>query len=492
MNGRDQDTLHRLCEGVIEDRLTEEECRELKAMITDDDVALQQYFDSMFNNAALSFHGQHEGVVSDGGRRPFAVETAERIAAHKGDRIWSMRFSIAAVLLLSFLVFFLSSRPAVFSPSEAERPFASISKTTNCLWGNSTVATRPGARIGQGILRLEEGVALIHFDCGVSVSLEGSCMFELRGEKKAVLHHGRLVVTVESSEGIGFLIDTPNATIQDFGTKFGINSPKDRPTSVYVIDGNVEVRSKKTTEFIALQKGESVVMGLPDDVGDEQTAVADHSSISVLQIGTATGRGKEQWVVQNSHTLHKAEIGFPEADTRSYMLVKTSIPRDYVSDRKAIFSIDIGQLNEQDKARLYEVSLRLSYGPTGLGYTSNVPDSDFTLYGLLDESQDEWDPAVIDWDTFPGNRPRHELDKNIWKSLGRFTVAQGSQQGVVAIEGKQLLDFIRRDSNGVVTFAIARDTLAEEICGYTHGFANKFHNKLMPPSLKLVMKKEEP
>lgn len=495
--------LQDLCEMSVEGRLTSETFEELKSVVLSNDEALEYYVDYLYNHASLSYRIRDEGSAVDAMRNLFGTESPRdlmefrqslqqsldslaiplrRISDHRGS--WLRPLTAVCILLLLGLLGVLLRNVAVAKP-EQTRHFASLAKTTNCLWGDSMTMTRPGTRLGPCTLRLEEGVALVHFDCGVAISLEGPCVFELREEKQAFLHFGCLVATVESVEGIGFLIDTPNAIIKDFGTKFGINSPKDRPTSVYVIEGNVEVQSKKTPEQVSLQRGEAVVLGRQKDEAGS-TPLKVEPFMSVFQISTATGRGKEQWVVCEPSVLHSAEIGFPEADTRSYMLVKTSTLKDRMSDRKAVFSIDIGQVNEQEKQRIDDAILTLSYGPTGLGYFSNVSDSDFTLYGLLDESQDGWNSDELDWETLPGNLPRNEMDENVWIPLGHFSIAQGSLQGLVSVEGKKLIDFIHNDSNGLLTFALVRNTVATEVCGYVHGFANRHHNKLMPPNLKMT------
>lgn len=486
----DQHRLQRLTEAMIEGRLSAEELAELKSIVLIDDAALESYVDRLCDHAVLSFQRKESLRPVDEARlrhaSAFPRKHAGRTEVGPGT-VWEQhperfrgRIIAAAALGIFFtiatLTVFFTGRPAV------DGSFVTILKTSNCLWKDTPTTTKPGGRLGSCLLRLERGVAMIRFDCDVLISLEGPTEFEIKDRKHALLHFGRLMAKAESPEGHGFVVDTPEMSIEDLGTKFGLYAPKNRPTELYVIDGEVQVTSLKTDKTLSLHKGESIIMECGND--NYETGDGDDFHASAFQIGTAAGRGKEAWAINDVKTFQKSGELFPGRILKPYMLVKTSTADDPKSDRKAIFSIDLNTANGLDWTRISNVILYLSYGPTELGYASSVPDSTFTVYGLTDESCDDWNPATIDWNGFPGNGPRHTLDGAYWKPLGDFEIGQGSRSGMVEISGDVLKEFIRSDTNGLVTFAIVRNTYAVENYGLVHGFANSHHPGMMPPRLR--------
>lgn len=354
--------------------------------------------------------------------------------------------------------------------------FASISRTSNCLWSDSPIVTRPGTRLGPCKLRLEQGIALLHFDCDIVVSIEGPCIFEIKNQKRIMLHSGRLVVAALSDEGKGFIVDTPDSRIKDLGTRFAVLTSKDRPSEVYVFDGAVEVQPLTMEKPCLLKQDESLTIGQWSESGNISVFAGE-------QISTAVGRGKEAWVVLQNTTLETASLVFPKGITDAYMLVKTDEPDMAFADRKAIFTLDLTQLEASRCENFSGATLLLSYGPTEFGYATNVPDATFSVYGLTDEILDSWDESTITWNSFPGNGPRNTLESTTWTRLGGFQIEQGSSIGHVRINGEKLRDFLLADSNGLATFAIVCDTFATGKYSRVFGFANRFHTELQPPRL---------
>lgn len=492
----DQDRLNRLSEAAIEDRLTEEEILELKSIVLNDPKALEAHVDRLCDHAILTFQGRGGNVPVDEGRLRNAFDLERNRPGRKGRHLrttgrsfWN-RFVSISVLIAFFVVL-----PAVFSflwhsfGRSGDDRFVTVVKTSNCLWKDTPTTTRPGGRLGPCLLRLERGVAVIRFDCDTLVSLEGPTEFEIRGRKHTVLHFGRLVAEIESSKGHGFVVETGETTIKDFGTKFGLYAPKNRPLEVSVIEGRIEVFSQETEETVSLGKGESIVV--QEKSRRARTQETDRELLSSFQIGTTAGRGKEGWVVNDTKTFLASGEHFPGRILKPYMLVKTSKPDDPKSDRKSIFTIDLAAIGELDWTNISEVELFLSYGPTELGYASSVPDSTFTVYGLVDESCDNWDPETLTWKNFPGNGPRHTFQDAFWRPLGSFKIEQGSRTGTVEIKGDVLKEFIRSDTNDLATFAIARDTYATENYGLVHGFANRHHPEMMPPRLRFRLLEDD-
>ena len=126
------------------------------------------------------------------------------------------------------------------------------------------------------------------------------------------------------------------------------------------------------------------------------------------------------------------------------------------------------------------------FTPTGLGFASEVPDATFTVYGLTDETLDDWDEATIRWANAPANRPGGASpDPDRVVKLGSFEMVQGVLTGTRSISGPVLAEFLNRDTNGLATFILVRDTRGSGRSDLVHGLANKHHPTLPPPTLKL-------
>jgi hypothetical protein len=95
-------------------------------------------------------------------------------------------------------------------------------------------------RLAGGMLELTSGVALIEFDGGARLALQGPATLELIDPKTARLHHGRASVRCE--EGLySFSLLTPTSIVIDMGTEFGVAVGGDGASEVHVLDGEVEV-----------------------------------------------------------------------------------------------------------------------------------------------------------------------------------------------------------------------------------------------------------
>src|SRR5207249_3608168 len=98
-----------------------------------------------------------------------------------------------------------------------------------------------------------------------------------------------------------------------------------------------------------------------------------------------------------------------------------------------------------------------------------------------------WDEKTLRWQNAPANRPGGaEIDPAKAVRLGSFVVEQGVTTGVRTVGGTALVDFLNRDTNGRVTFILVRDTCGSGRSELVHGFANKRHPNLPPPTLKVT------
>jgi hypothetical protein len=135
-----------------------------------------------------------------------------------------------------------------------------------------------------------------------------------------------------------------------------------------------------------------------------------------------------------------------------------------------------------------DAELTLTFAPTGMGFAARVPDATFAVYGLTDESLDDWDERSLRWATAPANRPGGatlDLDKVV--KLGTFVLAQGEQSGTRSVGGPALAEFLKRDTNRLVTFVLVRETPGTGRSDLVHGVASRRHPTLPPPTLRLTV-----
>lgn len=475
----------------LEQTLGEDEAAELLEFLRENPQWNEEFLQQLLSEVELRNYAKFLEEAPEEWNTMFFRERPE-FPDHKPRDVPSRHFprlpSVFAASVLVMLCFFFYAK----SLETRDSSVAVLVKTTNCLWNDSTTQTSPGTRLGRCRLRLEHGIALLRFDCGVEVSLEGPSDFEIVDEKQALLHSGRLVASIESEQGKGFVISTRETKITDLGTKFGVFAPKDHPTEVYVIEGLVEVSSKTFIRPISLSTGESILDGVEGPSPNSPLSRGNGSEKTKnIQISTTNGRGCEASVISDPSVLNETNKVFPQGMYESYMFVKNSVADDEKSNRKAIFRIDLDSLSRGEIRSVLHVGLDVSYGPTEMGYASNVPDSIFTLYGLIDGDSDFWDAQTICWETFPGNAPHNALLSTCWTPLGTFQIKQGSRFGILRIENDALKEFVQKDSNGLLTFAVVRDTRGQEKYGLVHGFANRNHPTLMPPRLILQLPGED-
>jgi hypothetical protein len=116
---------------------------------------------------------------------------------------------------------------------------ATLLDARDCEWATGP-RIEPDDRLSVGTIVLNAGVAVIEFDDGARLALQGPATLELQGANAARLHAGS--VSVRCEEGAeGFTLLTPTSTVIDLGTEFGVSVAGSGETAVEVLDGEVEV-----------------------------------------------------------------------------------------------------------------------------------------------------------------------------------------------------------------------------------------------------------
>jgi len=90
-------------------------------------------------------------------------------------------------------------------------------------------------------LFLKSGLAEIYFSKGAKVVLEGPAELTIHGGGFCELDVGKLTARVESESARGFIVQTPQATVTDLGTEFGVVAKTSQSTDVHVFQGTVAI-----------------------------------------------------------------------------------------------------------------------------------------------------------------------------------------------------------------------------------------------------------
>ncbi|QDU61734.1 FecR protein [Planctomycetes bacterium Pan216] len=509
MKPEELDDLYELFDAVIEDRLTPEQAETLEQRVLGDRAVRRLYVEYMHQNASMLWW-MGASPVFDGAKpdatatlravanEPFGDEDEERETPPFRQRMLKRGASYAAMLafgLLLGVVMTLSGPSGQKTTVPGTSTVAELVVANGCKWDSATVSTVEGARLTAGRLHLAEGLARVRFDSGAEVALEAPAELEIISSMACVLHSGRLLANVPP-QAKGFVVDTPKAKLIDHGTEFGVSVDADGEAGVLVFDGIVDVEHRATGEKKRMVTGKGVHVDAAtlteielkdgEEVGETGR---DHKGKTVrkqdgtyqVRITSAQGKGKDAYVQSGERTDHTSDI---------LLLIKNdgNDKRKNAYLRKGYVGLDLSSLEGLD---LRDARLTLTAQPSGYGFAATMPDSIFSVYGLVDESLDGWNEDALRWDNAPGNGPGGAgVDPEKVVKLGTFVVPRNVQHGAFSIEGPELVEFLNRDTNGIGTFLLVRDTTGPSQC-LVHGFANKYHPTAMPPTLTVTIAGEE-
>ncbi|MDA3925420.1 MAG: DNRLRE domain-containing protein [Kiritimatiellae bacterium] len=115
-------------------------------------------------------------------------------------------------------------------------------------------------------------------------------------------------------------------------------------------------------------------------------------------------------------------------------------------------------------------------------------DQTINVYGLTDESLDNWNPAETTWDNAPANdiSSSSGVVTNSAVFLGEFTVAYEDAGTPKRFTSAALIDFLNADTNGKVTFILCRPDSIETFSGWNLLLAGDAHETYAPPKLTLT------
>ncbi len=364
-----------------------------------------------------------------------------------------------------------------------------ITDARNCQWAYSTVPISEDRPLRPGRLVLNSGIAVLQLP-NVEISIEGGCDIEVVDMKRCRLHRGRAYAEVQPG-GEGFVIETPTSVLIDRGTAFTVNVAGSGNTDVTVVKGVVDVQHRISGESVSvnthggIRSTENDILTLHSsntelDPLPPSTDLAPSTDVEIkqVQISTAVGNGKDCYVIVDREK--------PETVTAGLLLVKNTGNLAWQRNwrRRAYLHFDLSSLKQQN---IVDASLNLEGVSSGIGFLSRTPDTTFAVYGLTDQSLEDWDEQSLNWETSPGFlADRLSADPAKTVLLGRFSVSSAGIVDRFSVQTDELKQFLADDQNAGATMIIVSETIGPDE-SWVHGFASRRHPVLTPPTLRLTI-----
>ncbi|HET6407183.1 MAG TPA: FecR domain-containing protein [Chthoniobacteraceae bacterium] len=355
------------------------------------------------------------------------------------------------------------------------RPVATLVQAENCKWAGSDLPTAVNSKLGSGTLALVEGIATLQFKNGAKVTIEAPTKLQILNAMHCRLLEGSLTAEVPEPAH-GFTVDTQDLKVVDLGTRFGLTTSSIGNSQVHVFEGEVEVDAVAGGERRRLTEGKGLHVG-SGNTALGQEPMREHEMQQAdgwTAISTAFGRGKD------AYARRKDPHG--PAGAHPLIMVKHSeLPASRNNERRAVISFDVSQVSARNVG---EAQVVLDPEPSGFGFSALVPDSRFALYGITDEGFDAWDEKKMTWDAMPACSDAG-VGTGQARKLAEFWIPRGGSGGPLSVRGEALAEFVRQDTNGLVSFIIVRETGETDPSGLVHAFASKEHPNARPPTLRI-------
>ena len=468
-------------DAALEGTASSEQIHQLEQFVLSSDEMKRDYAEHAHQVAALATEVFSPSTAASNVGGP-AAGSGSLDSAQRDDRKRS-RLGTAVAVVASLAATILLTLAVSGNWRSAETGFAVIVDTERCQWGESSLPTSVDQRLGAGRMQLNSGIAKIRFP-KVDVTFEGPADFEIIDAKTCRLHRGRAYASVETG-GEDFEIRTPTSTLIDRGTVFGVSVSPSGTSDLQVFEGQVDVKHHPSGRALSVTTDQNLRFS-KSGIGSIQQVIEptfqpdselDDVGHRSVQISTAIGRGADGYV--SPETLP------PSSSSNTALLVKRPAMIDdsgAIWQRKAFLRFDMSFVQN---AEVVDAELRLQGVATHIGFASLMPDATFHVFGLLDESQDHWTEDGLSWEDAPAGDGRNlDLNPQQCMLVGTFVVEQSNPTGSFRVGGELLRNFLKSDTNGLVTLAVIAETVGEG-GAYVHGFASKRHPELPAPTLRL-------
>jgi hypothetical protein len=440
MSISDQKLIDRYFQG----RASDDEIAELESRLLADPELRKQYLhDAMAENDLRSFALREEGAS------PY--ETTEAPTSSRLLRPFAL-LAAAAAIVIAVLVVSTGTHQAV----------GTIVSSEQAGW-ESEHPTLEGAALRPGVYALQAGLATLVFDSGAEMTIKAPTKFEVVSGMQVMFDYGEASFYAPESAK-GFQVDTRFGQVVDHGTKF----------SLELQQGADEARFSVQEGEIALHHNKGDVQHLLANEAAQMTTSALEASVDPLAEGTLQARTpaialppvREATIIY-SHTHPNAPSRVPP----DFLLVKHQAGKPN-ANRRALIAFDVSAL---DLKQISAARFHLNAVPSGLGLVTDMPKvSEFVLLAIPDGALESWKAQDLRWKDAP------QLED--LTPVANFSLARSEQRKAITLESSELLQHLRSDRSGEVSFMLHCLTKGTTL---VHGFASSQHREAAGPVLEV-------
>lgn len=233
--------LIQLCVAARDNTLSPEKFAELEEILRNDPKARETYL-------RLS---QVESLLES---CPPVASPAEQKAPRFQTRLlaWcalASALAVAATILTQSLFTDPAEEQVAVAPS---LPVATLIFAEACEWNNPAHPVE-GARLHPGHLGITSGTAVIRFDGGAEMLLNGQSTINLLTGGSGEVLTGNVVVRAEEGAE-GFTLGTPQGKVVDLGTEFAVKVESSGASEVHVLDGEVAYGDRRDQKVLRAGK----------------------------------------------------------------------------------------------------------------------------------------------------------------------------------------------------------------------------------------------
>ncbi len=271
--------IHRCLDGG----LSAEEAAELDALILSSPDARREYWEAASVHALIREWGAEEWGKGD------APATIVPFPESRGKMLrWAWALAAAAAFILFAGGWWWHGREPGRSDGDLADDdtmewlpgeyVATLARSAEVEWIEPATGFTSGMRLAPGWLKIKRGTVQVDFLSGARVVIEGPAEFQLVGENEGFCRFGKVKAHVPESAH-GFKVGSPQISLVDLGTEFGMDVPQGGDSEVHVFEGSVALTQPVSRQ---LWQGESVRVesGGLRDIVESATVFPDEDELT--------------------------------------------------------------------------------------------------------------------------------------------------------------------------------------------------------------------
>ena len=229
--------VDRFCEGDI----TPTQAARLEALVSECPDTRKYLLDCFQIHCELAWEfGRESEDLSQASTGEVIPAHDRRARPRKRQRVWVFAAAAVALLVAAGLGLTTLFHFGVHKNETHLPGIARIEQANDVRWCDEAVPAAGASLPAGSKLAFQQGLLAVVFQSGARVILQGPAEIELSSPSALFLQHGKLTAEV-STAAHGFTVRTPNSTVVDLGTRFGVACQAGQ-TDVEVFVGRVLLR----------------------------------------------------------------------------------------------------------------------------------------------------------------------------------------------------------------------------------------------------------